>query len=525
MTVTGRDADGATTRGAGTPAAAAGTPTTPTTAGAVTPPATAGPRTAALLERADTLVRALALGTDRWHPGTRSGVEHALGSVRDRLRLGVDHTVVLLAGGTGSGKSSLFNTVSGLPLAEVGVRRPTTSRTTACVWGRSAGPLLDWLEVDPARRTQRESPLDGDAEAALRGMVLLDVPDHDSLQEAHRHLVDRLLPQADLLVWVLDPQKYADDALHSGYLRRLAAHEVAVVVVLNQIDTVPPHARERLLGDATRLLREDGLDVPVLPVSAVTGEGIPALRARLAERVGRAGLAAHRAESLLDEVAERLGAELRPADDEPGAATADGGGGATADDALVDALLAAAGAPAGGTSAAWTPDDLQAESVALARRRWVASRSGGLPAAWAQDLDRRAAPAERLHAAARDALRSAVPARAAVAPGRGTGRVVAGGVLAALGAVALVLGLVLPATAAVVAGAVLLVAGAVLLLVALRGRRGAAAPPATGAPAAARAVLAEVVDVHAGAPARAVLAEHEAVGALVERARAAGTVR
>ena len=52
-----------------------------------------------------------------------------------RLKLSADHTVVALAGATGSGKSSTFNALSGLELAAVGVRRPTTSWATACVWG------------------------------------------------------------------------------------------------------------------------------------------------------------------------------------------------------------------------------------------------------------------------------------------------------------------------------------------------------------------------------------------------------
>ncbi|MEJ7742513.1 MAG: GTPase [Nocardioidaceae bacterium] len=52
-----------------------------------------------------------------------------------RLKLSGEHTVVALAGATGSGKSSLFNALCGLDLAAVGVRRPTTSWALACSWG------------------------------------------------------------------------------------------------------------------------------------------------------------------------------------------------------------------------------------------------------------------------------------------------------------------------------------------------------------------------------------------------------
>ena len=63
-----------------------------------------------------------------------------------RLRLSADHTVVAIAGATGSGKSSTFNALTGLELSAVGVRRPTTSWATACVWGsEGAAELLDWL--------------------------------------------------------------------------------------------------------------------------------------------------------------------------------------------------------------------------------------------------------------------------------------------------------------------------------------------------------------------------------------------
>ncbi len=63
-----------------------------------------------------------------------------------RLALAGDHTVVALAGATGSGKSSLFNALAGASLSQVGVRRPTTSSTTAAAWGE-ADEVLAWLQV------------------------------------------------------------------------------------------------------------------------------------------------------------------------------------------------------------------------------------------------------------------------------------------------------------------------------------------------------------------------------------------
>ena len=57
-------------------------------------------------------------------------------------------------------------------------------------------------------------------------------------------------PMVDLLVWVVDPQKYADAALHERYLRPLAGHAAAMLVVLNQVDLLGGQgaARDDLRG-------------------------------------------------------------------------------------------------------------------------------------------------------------------------------------------------------------------------------------------------------------------------------------
>src|SRR3954452_3255484 len=71
-----------------------------------------------------------------------------------RAALG-DATVVALAGATGSGKSTLFNALSGSEVSTPGVRRPTTGVTHASVWGADgADRLLDWLEVPRRHRVE-----------------------------------------------------------------------------------------------------------------------------------------------------------------------------------------------------------------------------------------------------------------------------------------------------------------------------------------------------------------------------------
>ena len=206
----------------------------------------------------------------------------------ERLRLSANHTVVALGGATGSGKSSTFNALVGLELASVGVRRPTTSWATACTWGvNGAGELLEWLGIPPRHQVVRDSMLDTGREPKdLEGLVLLDLPDHDSTEVSHHLEVERLVRLADLLVWVLDPQKYADAAIHDRFLRPMAAHKGVMMIVLNHIDEVSEDRRPSMIADLRRLLDADGLaGVTLVATSAKDGTGIDELRSAIVARV------------------------------------------------------------------------------------------------------------------------------------------------------------------------------------------------------------------------------------------------
>jgi GTP-binding protein EngB required for normal cell division len=209
-----------------------------------------------------------------------------------RLSISGSATVVALAGATGSGKSSIFNALSGTTLATVGVRRPTTAHAMACSWGdESAEDLLDWLQI-PRRHVLETDPA---MDAALDGLVLLDLPDHDSTELDHRMEVDRLVQLVDMLIWVVDPQKYADAAIHDRYLKPLSQHADVMMIILNQVDKLTAKQRAQCLSDLRRLLDSEGLGkVPVVAVSAVTGEGIEALRETLAKQVAEKQAAARR---------------------------------------------------------------------------------------------------------------------------------------------------------------------------------------------------------------------------------------
>jgi GTP-binding protein EngB required for normal cell division len=260
-------------------------------------------------DRIEALGRASEAARGRLDDAVVDQADATVDRVGRRLGMAGDHTVVAIAGATGSGKSSTFNALAGVELSSVGVRRPTTSWATACVWGKEgAGELLDYLGIAPRHQIMRDSLLDiGKEDHALQGVVLLDLPDHDSTEVSHHLEVDRLIELTDLMVWVLDPQKYADAAVHDRYLTPLATHWAVMMVVLNHVDEVPDDRRQSMLDDIRRLLDADGLErVPLLATSARTGEGIDALRYAIADRVRAKQVMRARLEADVRHAAQRL---------------------------------------------------------------------------------------------------------------------------------------------------------------------------------------------------------------------------
>jgi hypothetical protein len=169
-----------------------------------------------------------------------------------------------------------------------------------------AAPLLDWLGVQRRHRYARASALD-EGEASLTGMLLLDLPDHDSVVTGSAALVDRLVKMADMLVWVLDPLKYADASVHRRYLMPLAGHAAVTTVVLNQVDTLSPDQADDCRSDLRRLLDAEGLsETHVLVTSATTGAGLNELRRVLANAVAVRQAAAERITADVDALLERF---------------------------------------------------------------------------------------------------------------------------------------------------------------------------------------------------------------------------
>lgn len=224
------------------------------------------------------------------------------GDVRTRLAFPDDLALVALAGGTGSGKSSLLNALVGEDVAETGGLRPTTAAALAVVpSGRepSVQAFFDALGIE--RRHGWEG---------TESLCLIDLPDTDSVEVDHRHTVEAMLPAVDLIVWVVDPEKYRDAALHLGLIDDLKGYASQFAFVLNQVDRLAEPDRAAVAEDFSAVLARDGIRKPRIFLTSAAPplgppEGIDELRSYL-ERRARAKPAVEKLIIDLTEAGEHL---------------------------------------------------------------------------------------------------------------------------------------------------------------------------------------------------------------------------
>ncbi len=193
------------------------------------------------------------------------------------LRLGAPMLAVV-GGSTGAGKSTLVNSLIGVPVCPAGVLRPTT-RAPVLVCDPDDGswfmqpnllPGLTRVAVatdDPGTLQLVSSPV------LAPGLALLDAPDIDSVVEANRALADQLLAAADLWLFVTTAARYAD-AVPWDLLRTARNRGTSVALVLSRVPAgaeadIAPHLADMLTARGLT-----GVPLFVLPESRLDGQGL-----------------------------------------------------------------------------------------------------------------------------------------------------------------------------------------------------------------------------------------------------------
>jgi energy-coupling factor transporter ATP-binding protein EcfA2 len=165
-------------------------------------------------------------------PGLATNLRKGLDILR--YKHGMSCLWVVFLGGTGTGKSTLFNALCGAPLSETGVERPKT-----------CGPIL---YAPKGRLVEKDFPLPGTelckepcegaglkaatgaagrlmilehARSELSHLALVDTPDLDSIEIDNRQIAEDLFLLSDAVIFVTSQEKYADEVPHRFLLRIL----------------------------------------------------------------------------------------------------------------------------------------------------------------------------------------------------------------------------------------------------------------------------------------------------------------
>jgi energy-coupling factor transporter ATP-binding protein EcfA2 len=134
--------------------------------------------------------------------------------------------LVVLAGPTGSGKSTLINSLTGLDISPVGVLRPTTSTPSVLAADSNHAERVTGAAIAADLRIGH-API-------LGHMTFVDTPDIDSTAVHHRAIAEALVDIADVVVFVTSGIRYAD-GVPWEVLRRALSRGATVIPVLNRV--------------------------------------------------------------------------------------------------------------------------------------------------------------------------------------------------------------------------------------------------------------------------------------------------
>jgi len=269
-------------------------------------------------------------------PGLSAGAARIPGLAADlsqRLAVfhykhGSPHLWVVFLGGTGTGKSTLFNALLGSELSQTGVERPKTRGPILYAHRRAA---IEEGFPFPAFQVERRAgagspsiPAEGTPGRLLvvehereeyAHLVFVDTPDLDSVEADNRRLAEHLYLLADAVLFVTSQEKYADEVPHQ-FLLQVVRDRRPCAILLNKV------GEDLTAGEVIESFNAHGVSIPendlrlipqapVHPSQTVAAMGaFSAFRDELLGKVALEGLAAFRDRqeaARVDDLRSRIG--------------------------------------------------------------------------------------------------------------------------------------------------------------------------------------------------------------------------
>jgi hypothetical protein len=208
--------------------------------------------------RLDTLVAAMFAHIS---PAGRSAAERwraDIAALRFHLRRRPSDgpTVLVMLGGTGTGKSTITNRILGQNISATSFRRTFTTGPVAVAAKPEQLPP-GWLGVEHLTAAQNELPARGKTGSLLvvplsmdltRQLTLVDTPDLDGDQPAHHAEADRAFRWGDAVLFLVTPEKYQMTEL-LPYYRVAARYQLPALFVMNKCE------QQVVADDYAKLLR------------------------------------------------------------------------------------------------------------------------------------------------------------------------------------------------------------------------------------------------------------------------------
>jgi energy-coupling factor transporter ATP-binding protein EcfA2 len=187
------------------------------------------PRPGLVQDVADDLEELLGPDGGRTEPVLEKDLDRVVATIRNYLQprlanRGAPFSVVF-AGPTGSGKSTIINSIAGRTISPSGSLRPTTTKPLVFS-DKKRSPTIDLGDV------QFDIAL-GEA-AFLNDVALIDTPDIDSTNTANHRSALGVLAAADLVVFVASAVRYAD-LVPWEILRSVTERGIPVIHLLNRL--------------------------------------------------------------------------------------------------------------------------------------------------------------------------------------------------------------------------------------------------------------------------------------------------